>query len=427
MTACIHHGNPGSYKSFALVQRVIIKALVEGRVVVTNVRGFSIDKVIKHMAVTLHPDSKLIYVEPSIEGYDHIARFFHWAPAGSLIVIDEGQRVYSRSERNFRHLDQDNDIPIAEINGMHLLDEKFNPVFRPHTLEVAIDQHRHFNWDIYFSTTNVAKMHKEVRETVEQAYRHKGSSGILPWKKNTWSEFRHDAESSGKSISHYSGSPKTYKADIRVFKTYSSTATGKAKDSTENISVFRDTKFRIMAFVFMAALANFVYKGFAYYDQNYSNNIESSEVVLQQNIEAGFSLPVENTTLRSSLRFSDDRLKVSTNFTRLIKAPFANYPVYYSALLNDVAYVSIDYPDLTSISLPVSELEVFGISLVSIHDYFLTLRYSDGLQVVAMSRPVDRTPYDLPERSRDDDQQDSFQPFTQPMQQDFINPLTATF
>ena len=46
MTAVIHHGPPGSYKSFAIIQDVVIPALIQGRTVVTNIRGLNnIDRI----------------------------------------------------------------------------------------------------------------------------------------------------------------------------------------------------------------------------------------------------------------------------------------------------------------------------------------------------------------------------------------------
>ena len=269
MTAVIHHGPPGSYKTFTLVQRVLIPALQQGRVVVTNIRGFNdIDRIRDALKIDIPPTAKIYYLEPTTLGYQTMARFFHWAPAGALIAMDEGQRVYPTREKRFDDLDLTEDLPIYDSDEKPLINtETGQYICRPSTLEIAIDQHRHFNWDIYISTTNIGKIHSEIRKAVEWAYRHRDNSGLLPWLKNTWTEFRHDAEQNGKSISHYSGTPKRYKADPAIFGCYQSTATGKAKTSSENISVFRDPKLRAFLVLIAVCLAYVSYGLYSAFDR----------------------------------------------------------------------------------------------------------------------------------------------------------------
>lgn len=277
MTAVIHHGPPGSYKTFALVQRVIIPALQAGRVVCHNIRGLnSIPRICEAMGIEVPETAKLITVQhDSVEGFEYMARFFHWAPPGALIVMDEGQRVYPTRLRSLSEFD----LPEPETFE--------NGVQRPLTLENAFDQHRHMNWDIYISTTNVAKIHKEIRSVVEYAFRHRDLSGILPWLNNCWNEFKHDAEQSGKSVSHYIGTPRRYKSDPRVFGCYQSTATGEAKSSNENKSVFVDPKLRFFLGIIVLSISMFIY--------NLSNiadrYIESPESAIQSNIQNGGLLP----------------------------------------------------------------------------------------------------------------------------------------
>ena len=251
MTAVIHHGPPGSYKTFALIQRIIIPALEQGRTVCHNIRGLdSLDRIATAMEVELPPESKLISVQhDSQAGFDHMARFFQWAPIGALIVMDEGQRVYPTRLRSLSEFDTPTDQRETLDGGVQ----------RPWNVENAFDQHRHMNWDIYISTTNVAKIHKEVRAVVEYAFRHRDMAGVLPWYKNKWREFRHDAETSGKSVSHYIGEPHVYTADTRVFECYQSTATGEANGSNENKSIFKDPKLRVFIGIVAFCVIYFVY------------------------------------------------------------------------------------------------------------------------------------------------------------------------
>ncbi|MFL0807200.1 MAG: hypothetical protein K6L60_07930 [Oceanobacter sp.] len=251
MTAVIHHGPPGSYKTFALIQRVIIPALQKGRTVCHNIRGLnSVERIASAMGIELPPEAKLIAVEhDSQAGFEHMARFFQWAPMGALIVMDEGQRVYPTRLRNLGEFDTPSDERETLDSGIQ----------RPSNVENAFDQHRHMNWDIYISTTNVAKIHKEVRAVVEYGFRHRDMAGVLPWYKNKWREFKHDAESSGKAVSHYIGAPVIYTADPKVFECYQSTATGTAKGSSENKSIFADPKLRVFLAITVLCVGYFIY------------------------------------------------------------------------------------------------------------------------------------------------------------------------
>ncbi len=249
MTAVIHHGFPGTYKTFAVIMRVIIPALKKGRVVVTNIRGLdSLVKIEDAIGEKLPKEAEILYVPNGTSGFKAMGRFFHWAPVGALIVMDETQRIFpTRSTFKLKTLDYPGGEEQAEADG------------RPPTLEIAIDMHRHYNWDIYFTTTNVAKVNKEIRQVVEGAYRHRNLSGVLPWWKNTWKEFPHDAESSGKTISHYTGDPKRYTADTRIFDCYQSTATGVAKDSLESKPIYKDKRIVFYMGCVLLALVAFFY------------------------------------------------------------------------------------------------------------------------------------------------------------------------
>ena len=260
MTAVIHHGPPGSYKSFAIIQQVVIPALIEGRTVVTNIRGLNdIDRFSEVMGVEIPEDTQLISIEhDSDDGFEHMARFFQWAPIGALIVMDEGQEVYSTRLKSLSSFD----TPESIRERINKKDKHLHPdleVVRPYTVEKALDKHRHMGWDIYISTPNIGKIHKEVRSVAEYAKRHREMSGVVPWWKNCWREFKHDAEQSGKSVSHYIGTPVLNKADPRIFECYKSTATGKVKGSNESKSVFNDPKLRILIGIVLLAIGSFIY------------------------------------------------------------------------------------------------------------------------------------------------------------------------
>lgn len=386
MTAVIHHGPPGSYKTFALVQRVLIPALQKGRLVITNIRGFNdIDRIKKILGVAIPDTAKILYLEPDTEGYELMARFFHWAPAGSLIAMDEGQRVYPLRNKRFDHLDQPDNIPIFDFHDQPLINQENNQfVCRPSTLENAIDQHRHFNWDIYISTTNIAKINGEIRKAVEWGYRHRDNTGLLPWYKNTWSEFRHDSESSGKSVSHYSGVPKRYKADFRVFDCYQSTATGTAKLSNENISLFRDPKLRFMAGVIVVAISFVIYNGIAAYDRiSARTQKENPATVSPDSIvdNETHDVPIVDDPI------VDDAKRVPSSVVHV--NPFKDMELFFTGSINDVLFFEVKLSDESYLPLSLLELEAFGYRLKHRFGSVVSFELAGNL-VYALPKP--RTP-----------------------------------
>ncbi len=231
MTAVIYHGPPGSYKTFSVTQDVIVPALKKGRLVVTNIRGLtSIDTIEQALNIQLPDTAQIMALPHTREGFYDIARFFHWAPKGALIVMDEGQRIYPTRQKT---------LAIFDFPGGKEAAEEME---RPATLEDAFDQHRHHNWDIYITTTHIDKIHREIRNVCEYGYRHRDVTGFLPWWRNRWKETKHDPSNNGTAPTHAVGQPRVRKADKRVFKCYQSTATGIAQKSSEGKNVFKNPK-----------------------------------------------------------------------------------------------------------------------------------------------------------------------------------------
>lgn len=265
MSIAIHHGAPGSFKSLTLVQTQIKQALIEGRTVVTNVRGVnSLDLFKKSFPSLTFPDSaRLIYMPSSSENDKIMARWFHWCPIGALIVIDEAQRIYP-DRRDFKLESLDTFMcpegftrDAADSNFEYIVPHVVNVetgeiTNRPIDVLIAFDMHRHFQWDFFMSTPNIAKIESRIRQSSEWAYRHRALGGIIPFLyKNSWLETQHDPENNGKSASHVVGSPTTYHADKRIFKCYQSTATGEHTGSKAGKSIFKNSR---IVFVFSALL-----------------------------------------------------------------------------------------------------------------------------------------------------------------------------
>ncbi|MFA7239872.1 MAG: zonular occludens toxin domain-containing protein, partial [Sulfuricellaceae bacterium] len=115
MSIKIHHGAPGSYKTSGAVMDDFIPCVRSGRVVVTNVRGLTVERVrdavypVRFIDRLLRRNLDPVPVFPDIpESFDiihldtttkadrdRLATWFHWAPPGCFFLIDEAQSVFS--------------------------------------------------------------------------------------------------------------------------------------------------------------------------------------------------------------------------------------------------------------------------------------------------------------------------------------------
>lgn len=282
MSLCIHHGPNGSFKSFGIVQRQVLPALLAGRTVVTNVKGLDcIDTICEAMDVEVPDTARLIFVKTkgSHEGKEKMRNWFHWVPFGALIVIDECQTIYREKEFKAALCDlPEGTSPVEYISE----GGEVKTIERPWHIWEAFEEHRHFEWDIFFCSPNIGKVHKELRQNTEWAYRHRDRTGILPWKKHPcWSEIQHDPENAGKTVSSYMGEPAEYKADVRVFNCYRSTETGEHKGSSASRSIFQDRKIRttlyVMGFAFFCFFALLIFSFSGGSDSEKINGMDMAE------------------------------------------------------------------------------------------------------------------------------------------------------
>ncbi|UPT53116.1 hypothetical protein [Synechococcus phage Ssp-JY43] len=249
MSIVIHHGHPGSYKSFGVLQRHAIPALKEGRTVVTNIRGFdSLEKVEEALNETLPEEAAILNV--NTEGRDekaYMARWFHWAPQGAMVIIDEAQAIYPAKRKDFKP--ENLDYPGGADHAKE--DE------RPADMFEAYDMHRHYNWDVFLCTPNISKVHMDIRQAAQVAFRHYSMGELLPWKKGKWREVEHDPENNGKAKTHAYGVPKEYKSDPTIFATYQSTKTGDHQSNQGPQSVFKDK--RVVGYLSLSVLSLLVF------------------------------------------------------------------------------------------------------------------------------------------------------------------------
>jgi len=243
--------------------------LKEGRVVVTNIRGLtSLDRILDQFPEYQFPETAdLIHINTEIaEGRKVMAGWFHWVPFGALILMDEGQRIYpDRRDFKLESLDKHVHPDGYHINDIHvtITDDYTGETYaigRPEDIFTAFDMQRHYQWDIFISTTHINKIQKPIKEASQTAYLHKSLSGKLPFLfKDTWYEFQHDPETTGKLPAHRIGKPRKYKADTRIYKCYQSTVTGEHTESKADQSVLGDSGVRFKLFAIFLSIGIGIY------------------------------------------------------------------------------------------------------------------------------------------------------------------------
>jgi len=401
MASRIDHGAPGSFKSFALVQRFGIPALVAGRVIVTNIRGFnSIDRVKLQFPDLVFPDSaQIIFVTAETKlGRALMAGFFHWIPFGSLVLMDEAQRIYPK-RASFKLESLDKYIcPVGYKPEQLPVTEEFpEGIPRPEDVNNAFDMQRHFQWDIYLSTPNIAKIQPIIREVCVTAFLHKSLGEKLPFLfKNTWYEFQHDAENNGKTISNRIGTPHKYKADIRIFKCYQSTATGEHTASNADKSILSDNGVRFKLAIILLSICTGIFFMFRFASAHDDLKIDAPvvESIPKAADSRIISTNLESNQLRPDSVIRDSSLNVghreTVNFSDLLGFELLALAVHDLKDTKKTAFIVATPNGLKSV--PYAHLVAYGFE-VFIHGLcHVTLKHSSGklLNMTCYHAKIDR-------------------------------------
>lgn len=359
MTAAIIHGDPGSYKTSSLVAEYLVPAIKQGRVVVTNIRGVKTPQEIAEVYGFDLPETADIMLVPfDDKGFDLMARFFHWAPFGAIILMDEGQRVYPTRLRDFSPFDN-SQFPD-----------------RPSSVENAFDTHRHHNWDIYISTPSISKIHKEIRSVCEFGYRHKNMASLFAFLKGRYKRVTHLPDNSGTSLSH-AMSTNFRKIDARAFNVYQSTATGQHKDSEAKISLFKQPKILFLLLCIALAVGNFVV---TVSDTGLPAMLGGSS---QKN---SVSSPIDQSHQVHTV--SSVRTDVGHVPARQINQnPFNGLKIYLVGRVNHQLFFEVVYPDKAYITVTSDQMMQMGFTYqYSIPNDFAVLHFGSS-QIVALPKP----------------------------------------
>lgn len=212
-----------------------------GRVIVTNVRGVSRERVLEEFP-DLPETFDVIHVDDKTsEGREKWARWFHWVPHGAFLFIDEVQDIWPKSwrEANIRALDYPGGVDMATKDD------------RPKDWEQAFDKHRHFNWDMTLTTPNYNKVREDVKGVADMAYKHKDLA-LLGWT-GRYIEGAHAADDSGKNASDFVNVQRK-KVPEYVFRLYDSTATGVHSTTKSGFNLFKNPRIVLLLVVLAGCL-----------------------------------------------------------------------------------------------------------------------------------------------------------------------------
>lgn len=242
MSIKIHHGANGSYKTSGAIQDDAIPALKAGRVIITNIRGFTLDSVMK-----VFPESpqSVEVINLSMEVLDDLEKlrtWFRWAPRGAFLIFDETQILFPKQWK-------EKDIDRFDFPGGP---EAAKEADRPVSWLDAWTRHRHWNWDIVLTTPNIRYIRDDIRLTCEKAYIH--ANLALIGIKGRYKEAMHDAQEN-KASSDGNSIVTIKKIKKETFSLYESTATGIVTDTTAGKNLFLSPKvLGLLVFITLVAV-----------------------------------------------------------------------------------------------------------------------------------------------------------------------------
>ncbi|MND58692.1 Zona occludens toxin [compost metagenome] len=230
MSIKIHHGPNGSFKTSGAIQDDAIPAIKQGRVIITNVRGFTIDSVLEQFPDA--PDSlQVMNIDTdTTAGLEAARTWFQWVPKGAFMIWDEAQKLFPKAWT-------ERDLVRFQFEGGP---DAASAADRPADWLDAWTRHRHWNWDVILTTPNIRYLRDDIRFTSEMAYKHFNKAAILGWLgRGKYKETPHDAQDNKPGEDALQSHKRIEK---RTFALYLSTATGTVTDTIAGYNLFMHPK-----------------------------------------------------------------------------------------------------------------------------------------------------------------------------------------
>jgi len=281
----IHHGAPGSYKTSGAMADDILSIIDSGRLIITNVRGFTKNQVVENFPQLDEEKIKVLNIDTTDPKKRLLfAKWFHWAPFGAMFMIDEAQMIFPKKwdKKFIESLDYEGGPEKAKKDG------------RPHDWDTAFEMHRHFNWDFVLTTPNIKKIRTDIRECSDGGFAHRdmGTVGI----NGVYKESYHSAIDNPSASNIIS--TKTKRINKDVFKLYQSTATDEFSYTSAGIKIWQDPK---LLFALLLASCAISFGWFGISNSKFFSSANSSENL------PGYEMDGQNNL---------DRLKVSNKSDR---------------------------------------------------------------------------------------------------------------
>lgn len=285
MAVIIRHGPNGSYKSASAVWYDLLPALRQGRICITNLEGcYPLEEIEKRLGEKF-PDSTRLYRINIIhdDAVQLWRRWFHWAPVGSFILMDEVQDIYPdkswrESDLDYQPIEMYRDyLPAGLIDDYYaaidackpesydscdfddtgsLLFDKNGRIVYPKTLNGAFKRHRKFNWDIVCVTPDITDVAPMVRGCAELAKAQSNKDSFFLFKRKP-RIYEHNPRSNG--VPSANSPVYREKVPLAAFLLYKSTQTGKHTKSGQSKGPFTSPVFYFYALLLVVFASFFVY------------------------------------------------------------------------------------------------------------------------------------------------------------------------
>jgi zona occludens toxin len=221
MAITAYTGVPGAGKSYALIEQVIVPAVMKGRRVLTNIAGVNPDKVHDYCAAKVDPDklgevilfdgakALLLGFFPTEEKPDTDT----FVKGGDLIVFDEWRLTIPRRGK----------VP--------------NP-----DLEPFLRFHRHLvnaagvTCDLAIGTQLITDIHADFRGLVERSYKFRKLKAVGLPKVFAWDAY--EGSTQGKGEAYATGNGKYNKEIFALYKSYDTDGEGKELSTDKRTSLY---------------------------------------------------------------------------------------------------------------------------------------------------------------------------------------------
>lgn len=423
MAAYIFHGPPGSYKTSSAIWFEMLSSLRAGRIVITNIEGMRPIEEIQTALGEEFPEGAEIWrlSTQKEKGRELMRAFYHWAPIGAMIIVDEVQDVYP-SSRKFKPEDYDY-VPIEAYEGhipdhwykkhFELLDSikpsdltsadiddleqvTFNEsghIIYPSTLNESYMRHRKYNWDIVVCTPSIAQVNSSIREACELAFSHSSKDTIgkmIPYYKRRPRIRQHPPKENG-MVARKSDLITFRKVPVKVHDLYKSTATGKITTSGVGNSPAGSG---VMAFLLFLIVGSITFASYSLFfrESAVASSMGATSEAVSVNGEvrrAGNQKGADVSSGPGGLKANSEAIANVMPFNFDAMSVTRRTKIYRDdGILLRIEFTIAFYSSDNVYYLDDTQLSRYGVSARFIDDCMVELLTPDSKQLITCSRPV---------------------------------------